>query len=139
MDIRVNAMHILVCSNNRLTVDAVSLAFQSRQARLTVCESSLEVLAAVEIMDANLLVLDMETPGLNGLLIISAIRELSPSLPILAVSAKSEEDARSFSYKGVSIARLPSGAGAGAQALVAMLTQMGEMSGIGHQALFEGR
>ncbi len=124
-------MHILVCSNSELTLDAVSLAFQSRQPRLTVCESGLEVLGAVEIMDADLLVIDMQTPGLNGLLIISAIRELAPSLPILTVSANPEEDARSFSYKGVSFARLPPGSAADAQTLVAMLAQIGEMSEIG--------
>jgi DNA-binding response OmpR family regulator len=114
-------MHIIVCSNSPLSVDAVSLAFQSRQPRLTVCESGLEVLGAVAIMNADLLVLDVETPGLDGLLIISAIRELASGLPILAVSAKPEEDARSVSYKGVSFARLPSGAGLDAQALEATL------------------
>ncbi len=124
-------MHIIVCSNSPLIVDAVSLAFQSRQSRLTVCESGLEVLGAVEVVDADLLVMDMQTPGLNGLLLISAIRELAPNLPILAVSAKPEEDARSFSHKGVSFARLQSGSGADAQALVATLAQIGEMSGIG--------
>ncbi len=72
-------------------------------------------------MNADLLVLDVETPGLDGLLIISAIRELASGLPILAVSAKPEEDARSVSYKGVSFARLPSGAGLDAQALEATL------------------
>lgn len=130
-------MHILVCSRNPLSVDAVSLAFQSHQPHLTVCESGLEVLGAVEIINADLLVVDMETPGLDGLLIISAIRELAPGLSILALSGKPEEDARLLSYKGVSIARLPSGAGADAQALVATLAQIDEMSGIGISS--EGR
>lgn len=124
-------MHIIICSKSPLIVHAVSLAFHSRQPRLTVCESGLEVLGAVEVVDADLLVMDMQTPGLNGLLFVSAIRELAPGLPILAVSAKPEEDARSFSHKGVSFARLPSGSGADAQALVATLAQIGEMSGIG--------
>ena len=124
-------MHIIVCSNSMLTLDAVSLAFQSRRPRITVCESGLEVLGAVEIMDADLLVMDMQTPGLNGLLIISAIRELASSLPILAVSTKPEEEARSFSCKGVSFAKLRSGSAADAQALVAGLAQIGEVSGIG--------
>jgi CheY-like chemotaxis protein len=124
-------MHILVCSNSPLIIDAVSLAFEPRRPRLTVCESGLEVLGAVEVVDADLLVLDMQTPGLNGLLILSAIRELAPSLPILAVSAKAEEDARAFSHKGVSFARVLSGSGADAQGLMAALAQVGEMSGIG--------
>ena len=124
-------MHIIVCSRNATTLDSVSRAFQARQPRLTVCESGLEVLGAVEIMDADLLVMDMQTAGLNGLLIISAVRELAPSLPIVAVSTKPEEDARSFSYKGVSFARLPSGSAVDAEALVTTLAQISEMGGVG--------
>jgi len=124
-------MHIIVCSKNATTLDSVSRAFQAQQPRLTVCESGLEVLGAVEIMDADLLVMDMQTPGLNGLLIISAVRELAPSLPIVAVSTKPEEDARSFSYKGVSFARLQSGSAVDGEALVTTLAQISEMGGIG--------
>lgn len=124
------AMHIIVGSNNPLIPRAASRAFESRDPRLTVCESGLEILGAVEILDADLLIMDMQTPGLNGLLIISAIRDLAPELPILAVSMKPEEDARAFSHKGVSFARLPSGSEGGAQALVATLAQIGEVSDV---------
>lgn len=132
-------MHFIICSKNPMIVDAAALAFQSRpaeagsllgsdQPRLTVCESGLEVLGAVEVVDADLLIMDIQTPGLSGLLIISAIRELAPDLPILAVSAKPEEDERIFSHKGVSFARLPAGSEGSAGALVAALAQVGDMS-----------
>jgi CheY-like chemotaxis protein len=124
-------MHIIICSSDPMIAEAASLAFETRRPHLTVCESGLEVLGAVEIVDADLLIMDMQIPGLNGLLIISAIRELAPDLPILAVSVKPEEDARAFSHKGVSFARLPSGSEGGAQALVATLAQIGEVSEIG--------
>lgn len=124
------AMDIIVGSNNPLITRAASRAFESRDPRLTVCESGLEILGAVEILDADLLIMDMQTPGLNGLLIISAIRDLAPDLPILAVSMKPEEDARAFSHKGVSFARLPSGSEGGAQALAATLAQIGEVSDV---------
>jgi CheY-like chemotaxis protein len=124
-------MHIIICSSDPMIAEAASLAFETRRPHLTVCESGLEVLGAVEVVDADLLLMDMQTPGLNGLLIISAIRELAPDLPILAVSVKPEEDARAFSHKGVSFARLPSGSEGGAQALVATLAQIGEVSEIG--------
>ena len=114
-----------------MIAEAASLAFETRRPHLTVCESGLEVLGAVEIVDADLLIMDMQTPGLNGLLIISAIRELAPDLPILAVSVKPEEDARAFSHKGVSFARLPSGSEGGAQALVATFAEISEVSEIG--------
>ncbi len=123
-------MHIVICSKSLLIVDAAALAFQARQPRLTVCESGLEVLGAVEVVDADLLIMDMQTPGLDGLLIISAIRELAPSLPILALSARPEQDARAFSHKGVSFARLPSGPSGDVRALMAALAQVGQMGGV---------
>lgn len=119
------SMHVIVCSNSRELVEAASQAFDHDGSRLTVCECGLEVLGAVEVVDADLLVLDLDTPGLNGLLIIAAINELAPKLPIVAVSTKPQVDARAVSHKGVSYATLPYGANGGVQALMADLAQIG--------------
>jgi len=127
-------MHIIVCSKTSMLVEAASRAFESRRPRITVCESGLEVLGAVQVVDPDLLILDMRTPGLNGLLMISAIRELAPNLPIVAVSATPQEDARALSHKGVSYATLPSGSQGDGQALVAALAQIGDTSGSGISA-----
>lgn len=124
-------MHIIVCSKNPVVVDAASQVFQDRQPRLTVCESGLEVLGAVEVVNADLLILDMQTPGLNGLLMVSAIRELAPRLPIVAVSERSERDARVLSHKGVTLATLPPGDNGTAQALAAVLGRVEEDCEIG--------
>ena len=119
------SMHVIVCSSSRELAEAASSALDQDGSRLTVCESGLEVLGAVEVIDADLLVLDLETPGLNGLLIISAIKELSPGLPIVAVSTKPEVDARAVSHKGVSYATLPARSYAGIQAVLADLALSG--------------
>ena len=118
------SMRFIVCSNSRELVDAASKAFDQEGSRLTVCESGLEVLGTVEILDADLLVLDLETPGLNGLLIISAIKELAPRLSIVAVSKKPQMDARVVSHKGVSYTTLPSDPDGGMQALMASLSEI---------------
>lgn len=118
-------MHGIVCSSNPLLVDAVSRAFDHHGNRLTVCESGLEVLGAVEVVDADLLVLDMETPGLNGLLLVSAIKELAPGLPIVAVSTRPEVDARAVSQKGVAYVKLPVGPEGAAHAFLRELAQIG--------------
>ncbi len=112
-------MHVIVCSNRRELVDAASRVFDQDRFRLTVCESGLEVLGAVGVVDADLLILDLETPGLNGLLMISAIKELAPALSIVAVSTKHQEDARAVSHKGVSFAALPTDSNGDLQAVLA--------------------
>ena len=119
------SMHVIVCSSRPELVDASSRAFDQDGSRVTVCESGLEVLGAVEILDADLLVLDLETPGLNGLLMIQAIRELAPALSIVAVSTKPQVDARAVSLKGVSYAMLPSRSDGGMRALLADLVHNG--------------
>ncbi len=123
-------MHIIICSKNPVVADSARLALHARQPRLTVCESGLEVLGALQVVEADLLVLDMQTPGLNGLLIVSAIRELAPALPILALSARPEQDARLYAHKGIFVARLPAGSAADPRALGATLGQVAEATGI---------
>ena len=118
-------MHIIACSKNSVVVDGLSQAFDRQGHRLTVCESGLEILGAVEVVAPDLLVLDMETPGLNGLLLVAAIQELAPRLPILAVSTGAAvADARALSQRGVACATLPSGADAAAYPLLAALSQI---------------
>jgi len=124
-------MHIIVCSSNPAMVIAASRAFESWRPRLTLCESGLQVLGAVEAVNADLLIMDMQTPGLNGWLIISAIRELTPHLPILAVSTKPEEDGRAISHSGVSFVSLPTGENGRNEDLAAALAQAKEGYGVG--------
>ncbi len=124
--------HIIVYSKNPVLVDAATRAFDLPRFRLTVCGSGLEALGAVGVVHADLLILDMLTPGLNGLLMIAAMREVAPSLPIVAVSAgPQQEDARAVSQRGVSYATLPSGPGIGRQALSATLAAIGNREGLG--------
>jgi CheY-like chemotaxis protein len=123
--------HIIVCSKNSVLLDAASQTFDPGWFRLTVCESGMEVLGMVRVVKADLLILDLQTPGLNGLLIIAAARELAPGLPIVAVSTTPQEDARTISQRGVSYATLPSGPDIGAQALSVTLAAIGLREGLG--------
>ena len=121
------SMHIIVCSSRREMVEAASRAFDRDGYRLTLCESGMEALGAAGILEADLLILDLETPGLNGLLMIGAIKELAPELSIVAVSATPQVDARAVSHKGVLFAALPSGSNGGLQELLAGLAQNGRI------------
>jgi CheY-like chemotaxis protein len=75
--------------------------------------------------------MDMQTPGLSGWLMISAVRELAPDLPILAVSAKPEEDDRSISQKGISFVPLSLRDDPRIEDLAAALARAEEGYGIG--------
>jgi len=101
---------IIVCTNNPVVVEAVSGALDHHGPGLMVCRSSLEVLAAASgrVVDVDVLILDLETPGLNGLLLISAIEELARGLRVVVVSTKPHLDAGAVFSTGVSYVPLTS-------------------------------
>ena len=99
---------IIVCTINPAVVEAVSGALDHYGPGLMVCRSSLEVLAAVRVVDVDVLILDLEMPGLNGLLLISAIEELARGLRVVVVSTKPHLDAGAVSSTGVSYVPLTS-------------------------------
>ena len=116
---------IIVCTNNPAVVEAVCGALDHYGPGFMVCRSSLEVLAAVRVVDVDVLILDLETPGLNGLLLISAIRELAPRLRVVVVSTTPHLDARAVSSAGVSYVRLTAHTN-GAEALSTELARVRE-------------
>jgi CheY-like chemotaxis protein len=118
------SQHLVVCSNNLMLLEAASQA-SGGTARITVLESGLQVLATVDVVHADLLILDLETPGINALLLTSAIRALAPALPILAVSTLPSGVGRDLSHKGVSFLPLPARPDAWAQALGRVLDDLG--------------
>src|SRR5574337_97757 len=117
------SLHVIVCSNRSELVNAASRVFDGEGFRLTLCECGLQALAAAEVVDADLLILDLETPGLDCLLMLAAIKELAPKLPIVAVSTKPQIDVRAVSHKGISYVTLPSDSAGATEALLAGLAQ----------------
>lgn len=93
-------MHVIICTDNQGVIEAVGRSIAGEAGRVSVCESGMELLAAVRALAADLVVLDLETPGMNGLLLVSAVQELQPRLPIVAVSGRAM-DVRALLQKGV--------------------------------------
>jgi CheY-like chemotaxis protein len=99
-------MHIILCSDNPVMREAVQQSFAERDDRLTVCESGMELLAAVKALVADLVILDLESHGLGGPLLTSAAQELAPGLRIVAVSLRAGVDTRPLTQRGVPYVRL---------------------------------
>jgi DNA-binding response OmpR family regulator len=117
------SVHVIVCSNRSELLNAASRVFDCAGFRLTVCECGLQALAAAEVVDADLLILDLETSGLDCLLMLAAIKELDPTLPIVAVSTRPQIDARAVSHKGISYVTLPSTSAGAMEEVLAELAQ----------------
>ncbi len=116
-------MHVILCSDNPAVREAVAARFGSRVDRLTMCDSGMELLAAVRTLAAELVVLDLGTHGLGGLLLVSAVEELAPGLPILAVSASADVDPRPVVQKGIPHVALGAERDGELEILLAQLTE----------------
>jgi CheY-like chemotaxis protein len=99
-------MQIILCSDNPAMRKLVQQSFAEPGDRVTVCESGMELLAAVKALVADLVVLDLESHGLGAALLASAVQELAPGMKIAAVSMSSERDARPLVQRGIPYVRL---------------------------------
>src|SRR3989304_3283915 len=117
--------HAIVVSQNPMVLDAVSRAFYPEGSVPTVCESGMELLGAVGVFAPDIVILDLGTPGLGGLLLVSAIKELAPGVPIVAVSTKPVVDAHALSQKGVRVASLGTSPDGEAHGLLAEMAHLG--------------
>lgn len=114
-------MHFILCSDNPVMRELVQRSIAGPGDRLTVCESGMELLAAVKALVSDLVIMDLESHGLGGLLLASAVQELAPTMRIVAVSMRSEIDARPLVQRGIPYVRLGPSENGSAQALLAEL------------------
>mgnify|MGYP005811765399 CR=1 FL=1 len=115
-------MHVILCSDSAAVRETVTMDLGNRVDRVTVCDSGMELLAAVRTLAADLVVLDLGTHGLGGLLLVSAVEQLAPGLPIVAVSTSADTDTRPVVQKGIPHVTLGAARDGEMQALLAELT-----------------
>jgi CheY-like chemotaxis protein len=96
-----SSAHIILCTESAQVVSVVSESLDPDRERLTVCDSGMELLGTVRALASDLVILDLDTHGLGGLLLISAIQELAPGLPIAAVSTNPDAEVRPVVQKGI--------------------------------------
>ena len=95
-------MHeILICSANEDLLTALHAASGAEGVRLTVCRRAMDAVRALMALSFDRLILDLETPGLDGLFLVAIARRIDPRLPVVAVSRGPVVQAREIQQKGV--------------------------------------
>jgi len=95
-------MHeILICSANEDLLTALHAASGAEGVRVTVCRRGMAAVRALMALSFDRLILDLETPGLDGLFMVSIARRIDPHLPVVAVSRGPVVQAREIQQKGV--------------------------------------
>ena len=104
-------MHnILICSADEDLLTALRAA-SGGDIRLKVCNRGMAAVRALMALSFDRLILDLETPGLDGLFLVSIARRIDPHLPVVAVSRGPVVQAREIQHKGVAHHLVPLTAG----------------------------
>ena len=120
-------MHnILICSANEGLLRALRAASGRQDVHLTVCRRGMEAVRALMALSFDRLILDLETPGLDALFLVSIARRIDPFLPVVAVSRGPVVQAREIQHKGVAHHLVPLPAGPEIAQMIALGVEQGE-------------
>ena len=120
-------MHnILICSANDGLLRALRAASGRGDVHLTVCRRGMEAVRALMALSFDRLILDLETPGLDALFLVSIARRIDPFLPVVAVSRGPVVQAREIQHKGVAHHLVPLPAGPEIAQMIALGVEQGE-------------
>lgn len=120
-------MHnILICSANEDLLAALRAALDGGDVRLTVCHRGMDAVRALTALSFDRLILDLETPGVDGLFLVSIARRIDPHLPVVAVSRGPVVQAREIQHKGVAHHLVPPTAGPEIAQRIALGVEQGE-------------
>ena len=98
---------ILICSANDNFLTALRPASGEGEFRITVCRRPMEAVRALMALSFDRLILDLETPGLDSLFLVSIARRINPHLPVVAISSRPVVEARGVQQKGVAFHLVP--------------------------------
>ena len=93
--------NILICSANEDLLTALHAASGGEGVRLTVCNRGMDAVRALTALSFDRLILDLETPRIDGLFLVSIARRIDPHLPVVAVSRGPVVQLREIQQKGV--------------------------------------
>ncbi|MBK8778705.1 MAG: response regulator transcription factor [Saprospiraceae bacterium] len=85
------SIKVLIVEDDHLLAQLVSIQVTALPASADIIENGWKALDQVMSHHYDLMILDLMLPGLNGLEICRKIRQVNKSLPILMLTAKSEE------------------------------------------------
>src|SRR5436309_1657505 len=89
-----NTPHILIVDDDTALLQALPQALSLRIEGIQVdtCDSALEALLHIQEHDYDAIVSDIKMPGMDGLALLTKIRELRPDTPTLLITGHGEHD-----------------------------------------------
>ncbi len=99
--------HVWVIDDDHSIRWVLEKALQREDLLVTTFENGLGVLPAMDKNEPDAIVADIRMPGVNGLELLAQIRERSPHLPVIIMTAHSDLDSAVLAYQGGAFEYLP--------------------------------
>ena len=92
--------HLLLVDDDPALLDALSGTLESRlrHIRLDTCDSGTKALDLVRGKGYDTIIVDVNMPNMNGLQLLTAVKQLRPEMPVLMITAQG--DGKSFCSRG---------------------------------------
>jgi two-component system sensor histidine kinase/response regulator len=86
--------HILIVDDDPALLEALPRTLELRMEgiRVDTCDSAAAALERIGTRDYDAIVSDIKMPGMDGLSLLAAIKERSPSTPTLLITGHGEDD-----------------------------------------------
>lgn len=84
---------ILICDDDEMNRMLASMIVTNHGGEVTECGNGEEVIQQLEVQAFDLLVLDINLPGMDGKATVAALRLLGKQLPVIAVTGNAHEEA----------------------------------------------
>ena len=92
---------VLIVDDHADTLDMLSQACESQAAEAVSASSAREALALVESARPDVLITDIGLRGEDGVWLLKEVRRLRPTLPVIALTGRSPEDALAAGFDAV--------------------------------------
>jgi CheY-like chemotaxis protein len=89
-----NSKTILVIDDEMETRVSLQIGLERGGWRVLTAKNAMEALAMLHAHDVNLIVMDLEMPGMNGCQACDRIREIWPHIPVIVLTAFSDKQHR---------------------------------------------
>lgn len=92
-------LNILVCSANHQVVESLASIARRDGYRFMACCRGGEAIRALMVFKFDILILDLETPGLDSLFLLSTVKRIDPQLFVVAISSRPVVHAKEIQQK----------------------------------------
>lgn len=96
---RDNAMHILLVDDDEKIRSALERFLTARGHGLTTAAGGVEALRILEAQQPDLVLCDIQMPGMNGLLFLRAAQLLCPHLPVVLMTANRDVESATAAFR----------------------------------------